>query len=157
MTFDHDERVLLGRIALAFALCFALGFEREVRGAPAGDRTYAMVGTASAAVTAVAFTQAPQAIAGVLTGIGFIGGGLVFRSGEGVVKGITSAATLFTVVAIGIVAGSGHGALAVGIAVLVLVDLELRNIPLLRRLDARRYVGMVRDDEEMPELPHHDA
>ena len=150
VTFDHSERVLLGRVVLAFALCFVLGFEREVRGAPAGDRTYAMVGTAAAAVTAVTIGQSPQAIAGVLTGVGFIGGGMVWRESEGMVKGITSAAALFTVVAIGVVAGSGHTALAIAVAAMVLVDLELRHVPLLKHLDARRYEGMVPDDDDMP-------
>jgi putative Mg2+ transporter-C (MgtC) family protein len=148
--FDHAEQVLLERIGLAFVLCFALGFEREVRGAPAGDRTYAMVGTASAAVTAVAFIQSPQAIAGVLTGVGFIGGGMVWQGSMGMIKGITSAATLFTVVAIGVVAGSGHSGLAIGVTALILLDLELRHIPVLKLLDARRYVGMLKDDDDMP-------
>ena len=148
--FGHAERLHVARVGLAFALSFILGFEREIRGAPAGDRTYAIVGTASAAVTAVAFSQSPQAIAGVLTGIGFIGGGLVFRGHAGMLKGVTSAATLFAVTAIGIVAGSGHTALAIAFTALMLVDLELRHLPLLRLLDARRYVGRVSDDDAMP-------
>jgi putative Mg2+ transporter-C (MgtC) family protein len=153
ITFDHAERTLLGHIGLAFALCFVLGFEREIRGAPAGDRTYAMVGTAAAAVTAVAFTQSPQTVAGLLTGVGFIGGGMVWREAKGMVTGITSAAALFTVVAIGVVAGSGHSALAIGVTALILVDLELRHVPVLKRLDARRYVGRVKDDDDMPGMP----
>lgn len=153
ITFDHAERTLLGHVALAFVLCFVLGFEREIRGAPAGDRTYAMVGTASAAVTAVAFLPSPQAVAGVLTGVGFIGGGMVWREAKGMVTGITSAAALFTVVAIGVVAGSGHSALAIGVTALVLLDLELRHVPVLKRLDARRYVGRVKDDDDMPGMP----
>ena len=153
ITFDHAERTLLWHVGLAFVLCFILGFEREIRGAPAGDRTYAMVGTASAAVTAVAFTQSPQAIAGVLTGVGFIGGGLVWREAKGVVTGITSAAALFTVVAVGVVAGSGHSALAIGVTAIVLVDLELRHVPVIKKLDARRYVGRFKDDDDMPGMP----
>ena len=139
-------RVVFGHIALAFALSFVIGFERELRGAAAGDRTYALVGTGAAAVTAVTIAPAPQAIAGIITGIGFIGAGLVFQGGEGMLKGITSAASIFAVAAIGIVAGSGHEWLAVGVAALVLVDLELRQLPLFKYLDARRYA---RDDDDM--------
>ena len=139
-------RAVFGDIALAFALSFVIGFERELRGAPAGDRTFALVGTGAAAVTVVAANNSPQAIAGVLTGIGFIGAGLVFRGGQGMLKGITSAATIFAVTAIGIVAGYGHEWLAVGVTALVLVDLELRHIPLLRYLDSRRYSL---DDDDM--------
>jgi putative Mg2+ transporter-C (MgtC) family protein len=141
---------LLGRVALAFALCFVIGFERELRGSPAGDRTYAMIGLAAAGVTAVTERISPQAIAGVLTGIGFVGGGLVFREGVKNIKGITSAATIVAVAGVGIVCGTGHPWLAIAITALVMIDLELRNIPLLRHLDARRYVGRARDDMAPP-------
>lgn len=145
LTWNHAERLMLEHIALAFALSFAIGFERGVRGTPAGDRTYALVGTGAAAVTAVTVVSSPQAIAGVVTGIGFIGAGLVFRGDEGMLKGMTSAATIFAVAAIGVVAGTGHSLLAIGVAALVLIDLELRQIPLLKNLDARRYA---RDDDD---------
>jgi len=140
--FTHD---VFTHILVAFALSFAIGFEREIRGAPAGDRTFALVGTGAAAITAVTFTSSPQAIAGVVTGIGFIGAGLVFRGQQGMLKGMTSAATIFAVAAIGIVAGYGHLLLASGVAALVLVDLELRQIPIIKYLDARRYE---RDDDD---------
>ena len=143
--WNATERTLLEHIALAFVLSFVIGFERELRGSPAGDRTYALVGTGAAAITAVTMTISPQAIAGVVTGIGFIGGGLVFRGDEGMLKGMTSAATIFAVAAIGIVAGIGHSWLAVGVTLLVLVDLELRQIPIVKHLDARRYA---RDDDD---------
>jgi putative Mg2+ transporter-C (MgtC) family protein len=148
--WTHEDRFLLEYTLLAYVLSFAIGFEREIRGAPAGDRTYALVGTGAAAVTAVTKGISPQAIAGVITGIGFIGGGIVFRGEEGMIKGITSAATIFAVACIGIVSGMGHGWLAVLIAILVLLDLEIRHLPVLRRLDARRYVGKVPDDDAMP-------
>jgi putative Mg2+ transporter-C (MgtC) family protein len=145
VTWNSSERLMFEHIALAFALSFVIGFERELRGTQAGDRTYALVGTGAAAVTAVTLLSSPQAIAGVLTGIGFIGAGLVFRGEGGMLKGITSAASIFAVAAIGIVAGSGHSLLAVGLAALVLIDLELRQIPVLKHLDARRYA---RDDDD---------
>jgi putative Mg2+ transporter-C (MgtC) family protein len=137
---------VFGHIALAFALSYVIGFEREIRGAPAGDRTYALVGTGAAAITTVTVGVSPQAIAGIVTGIGFIGAGLLFRGGEGMLTGMTSAATIFAVAAIGIVAGTDHNWLAVGVAAIVLIDLELRQLPLLRHLDARRYA---RDDDDM--------
>jgi putative Mg2+ transporter-C (MgtC) family protein len=133
-------------IALAFGLSFVIGFEREFRGAPAGDRTFALVGTGAAAVTAVTLVSSPQAIAGVITGIGFIGAGLVFRGDEGMLKGMTSAATIFAVAAIGVVAGTGRLLLATWVAAIVLIDLELRNIPVLKLLDSRRYA---RNDDDM--------
>ena len=146
----HHELVLLGRVALAFLISFAIGFEREIRGSAAGDRTYALIGTASAAVVAVTERVSPQAIAGVVTGIGFIGAGLVFREGQRNIRGMTSAATMFAVTGVGVVVGTGHWLLAIGLGVLILVDLELRNLPLLHRLDARRYAQGRRDDMAPP-------
>jgi putative Mg2+ transporter-C (MgtC) family protein len=148
--WSHDEAVLLWHVFLAFVLAFVIGFEREIRGAPAGDRTYSLVGTGAAAITAVTIGPAPQAIAGIVTGVGFIGAGFVIHSDMGMLRGITSAASIFAVAAIGIVAGAGHVWLAVGITAIVLTDLELRQIPMLRRLDSRRYAEHVRDDDAMP-------
>jgi putative Mg2+ transporter-C (MgtC) family protein len=136
---SHADVLLFYRIAVAAGLSFVLGFERELRGAPAGDRTYSLVGVAAAAVTAVTIKTSPQAVAGVLTGIGFVGGALVFREPSGSIKGVTSAATIFAVAGIGIVAGAGHITLAILVTAFVLVVLELRHIPMLRLLDARRY------------------
>jgi len=147
---SHTEVVDLGRVLLAFALSFAVGFERELRGSAAGDRTYALVGTGSAAITAVTLRLSPQAVAGAITGVGFIGAGLVFRQGVKDIRGITSAACIFAVAGLGVVAGAGHWALAVGVGALILIDLELRNIPILNRLDARRYGGRIRDDMAPP-------
>jgi putative Mg2+ transporter-C (MgtC) family protein len=146
---DQDLQFAV-RIVTTFGLSYVIGFERELRGAVAGDRTYALVGTAAAAMTAVTFASAPQAISGVITGIGFIGAGMILREGGGSLKGVTSAASVFAVTAVGVVAGSGHLLLAVLMALLVLLDLEIRHLPLLWRADARRYATAVRDDQEPP-------
>ena len=110
---SHQDLVLFGRVGLAFILCFAVGFERELRGSPAGDRTFSLVGTAAAAVSAVTVGPAPQAIGGVITGVGFIGAGFVLRSQHGMIRGMTSAAALFAATGVGVVAGTGHPWLAV--------------------------------------------
>jgi putative Mg2+ transporter-C (MgtC) family protein len=146
----HAEVDLLGRVLLAFAAAFVIGFERQLRGSPAGDRTYALVGTGAAAITAVTYRISPQAIGGVITGVGFIGAGLVFREGMRNIRGVTSAACVFAVAGLGVVAGTGHWLLCITLTVVILVDLELRNLPLLNRLDARRYGGRLRDDMAPP-------
>jgi len=84
----------LVRIAVGFALAYAFGIERQLRGAPAGARTFALVGASSAAITAVASGTSPQAVAGVVTGIGFIGGGVVFHGEGGLIRGVTTAASI---------------------------------------------------------------
>jgi len=58
---------LLVRVLVAFALTFVLGFERELRGSPAGDRTFSLIGTASAVLGNLAGAGSPNAIAGAVT------------------------------------------------------------------------------------------
>ena len=147
----HEDLVLFGRVGLAFLLCYAVGFERALRGAAAGDRTFSLVGTAAAAMTAVTVGPAPQAIGGVVTGVGFIGAGLVLRGGMGAVRGVTSAAAIFAATGIGVVAGTGHYWLAIFVALLTLLDLELRHMPVLNRLEAHRYADRMEQEPDDPE------
>ncbi len=143
------------RIVVGFGLAFAVGLERELRSSTAGDRTFSLVGGAAAAITAVLYPVSPQAIAGVVTGVGFIGAGVVVRREGGLIKGVTTASAVFAVSGIGIVVGTGHIWLGVLTAALVLLVLELRNIPLLRLLDGRRYQARLRADDESPGPLHH--
>jgi putative Mg2+ transporter-C (MgtC) family protein len=156
---SHHELVLIGHTGMAFVLCFAVGFERALRGSPAGDRTFALVGTAAAAVTAVTVGPAPQAIGGVVTGVGFIGAGLVLRGDHGMVRGMTTAAAIFAATGIGVVAGTGHLWLAAFVALLTVLDLELRSVPLLKLLDAHRYAGRMSNDpdDDPPPVPRDGA
>jgi putative Mg2+ transporter-C (MgtC) family protein len=137
---------LLVRILVGFALAYLFGFERQLRGSVAGDRTFAMVGAAAAAITSVAARSSPQAIAGVVTGIGFIGGGVVFRGQLGMVRGVTTAAAIFASAAVGIVVGYGHLLLAVVTTLLLLLTLEMQHIPFLRWLDATSYADRFAND-----------
>src|SRR5437016_46739 len=125
----------IAHLTLAFGLTYLLGFERDLRGSPAGDRTFSLIGVGSAIVAVLAKEgNAPNALAGVITGVGFIGAGVVFRPGFGglrdqraavmdTVKGVTTAATIFAAAAIGAAAGFGRLALACGGTALVLLAL----------------------------------
>jgi putative Mg2+ transporter-C (MgtC) family protein len=140
---------MLAHISTAFGLTYALGFERLLRGSVAGDRTFALVGTSAAAITAVAHTTSPQAIAGVVTGIGFIGAGVVFKGRTGSVHGVTTAATILAASAIGIVVGYGYLLLALLVTVLLLFLLEVPHFPLLKACDARTYLRFVSNDPDL--------
>jgi putative Mg2+ transporter-C (MgtC) family protein len=142
----HGDLGLLYRILLGFGLAYAFGFERQLRGSPAGDRTFALVGAASTAIRAVAGPTSPQTVAGVVTGIGFIGGGVVFHGAGGLVRGLTSAPAIFGVAAIGVVVGYGHDVLGVITAGVLLFSLEVPHHRYLRWLDARTYSHRFADD-----------
>jgi putative Mg2+ transporter-C (MgtC) family protein len=145
----HTDIHLLARVALACAVAFAFGFERQLRGSAAGNHTFLLIGGTAAAVTAVAGKTSPQAVAGILTGIGFIGAGLVFVHGA-TVRGLTSAATVFAVAGIGIVFGYGHLYLGLFVGALFLFMLEIQHMPLLRFLDASNYAARFANDKDGP-------
>jgi putative Mg2+ transporter-C (MgtC) family protein len=142
MTHSVDTATLLYRVLIAFGLTFALGYERELRGSPAGDRTFSLIGVAASLLGILVGAGSPNAIAGGVTGVGFIGGGIVFRRAVGndeLISGITTAATILATMAIGATAGVGLVAVAALATALVLVSLEGPHLPLLRSVDARRW------------------
>ena len=136
------QLTLLGRSAFAALLGFLIGLEREYRGKSAGDRTFALLSFAAAAITAIGVEMlgadgTSRVIQGVLTGVGFLGGGLIFRRGPGDVHGLTTAASSWAVTALGVIVGAGGYLVASLGTVIVLVILELNSIPLLRRIGVR--------------------
>ena len=139
---------LVYRILVGFGLAYLIGFERELRGSAAGDRTFALIGSASAVAAAVTGRSSPQALAGIITGVGFIGGGLILKGNDDAVRGVTTAATVFSTAAVGLVVGLGHLLIGAAVTALTLVVLELRFIPGLRLLDGRRYRGRVATDTD---------
>jgi putative Mg2+ transporter-C (MgtC) family protein len=145
----------LAHVTVGFVLTYLLGFERQLRGSAAGDRTFALIGTGSAIIGVLAESGAPNALAGAITGIGFIGAGLMFRqtisSHRQIVRGLTSAAGIFTASAIGAAAGQGHLALAGLGTALALLTMELRYSRWLQVFDASRWADRFRNDDPEPE------
>jgi len=102
------------RLLLAAFLGGIIGFQREKANKPAGLRTHILICLGSAlftVVSALGFTgnvDPSRIAAGVVTGIGFIGAGVIFRGMRGdKVMGITTAASIWVTAAIGIAAGAG--------------------------------------------------
>jgi putative Mg2+ transporter-C (MgtC) family protein len=145
----HTDIVI--RVAVAFGLTFVLGFEREIRGSAAGDRTFSLIGVGTAVIGVLSAQGAPNILTGAVTGVGFIGAGLLFRQTDhdiGVVHGITTAATILAAAGIGAVAGEGELTLAALATGLVLLALEIRYIPFVRVLDARRWSDRFKSDTD---------
>jgi putative Mg2+ transporter-C (MgtC) family protein len=145
------ELDLMIRVLVGWGLTFVLGFERAVRGAPAGDRTFSLVGAGTALIGTLSLS-APAVLGGAVTGIGFIGGGLLFRQAaqdREILHGVTTAASIFAAAAIGAAAGVGHIWLAVIATAVVFVSLEIRHLPLFRLVDARRWQPYFHHDDHV--------
>src|SRR5919204_427256 len=99
-----DQLTILGRSALAAALGIVIGLERETRGKAAGERTFALLSLGSAAFVSIGGflfpTSADRIVQGIAAGVGFLGGGVIFRREAGV-QGLTTAASAWAAAAIG--------------------------------------------------------
>jgi len=108
------------RLFVAAFLGWIIGLERETLGKNAGTRTFALV-CLGAALFAIADGGSPQLVA---VGIGFLGAGLImFKDGH--TDGLTTAASLWTSAALGVVVGQGYYGLGIFSALLVLMILFL--------------------------------
>jgi putative Mg2+ transporter-C (MgtC) family protein len=136
---NHDDLVIIGRVAGALAFGAMIGFERTFHGRPAGFRTHALVCIASAILMIVTVYQdqwmtllAHDAIRtdptrmaqGIMTGIGFLGAGVIFKEGL-TVRGLTTAASIWVTAAIGILVGIGFWLAAIVGAAATLIVLGL--------------------------------
>jgi putative Mg2+ transporter-C (MgtC) family protein len=125
------------RLILAAALGLAVGFEREIHGHPAGLRTHMLVAAGSGLFTvlsAYGFEGVSGSIPGtaaidptriaaqVVSGIGFLGAGAILKDGV-VIRGLTTAASLWATSAIGMAAGAGEYILGVVATATVLISL----------------------------------
>ena len=144
-----DQLEILGRLVLAGFLGGFIGLERELRGYPAGIRTLALVAVGSALFTDVSGLMGgdDRVAAQIVTGIGFIGAGVIFREGY-TVRGITTAATIWSAAAVGMAVGIELYVVGVLGAIFVFLVLEAR--PLTRRIDdfLRRVGGELREEDD---------
>ena len=131
-----SETDLLLRVLLAALLGGAIGFDREVRQKPAGMRTHMLVAVGAALFYAAGVLILGEASgtdfagdvlrvpAAIVTGVGFLGAGAILREGDRV-TGLTTAAGIWVVAAIGLLAAAGFYILAIGGTVLVLLIVNI--------------------------------
>ena len=146
---DSDQLWILARVAAAMALGGVLGIERELGRHAAGLRTHMMIAGAAALIVGLGdlvaqhFAQAQyrellrvdpgRLIEAVVAAVGFVGAGAILRArGDQQVQGLTTASSLLMAAAIGIAAGLGHYALALGASLLCVLVLAV-----FRRVEAR--------------------
>ncbi len=151
------EWELVARLVLAAFLGMLIGLERELAGQPAGERTHALAALGSAAFALIsleAFPEGDQArvAAGVVTGLGFLGAGMILQR-EDIVLGLTTAAGIWTVGAIGLAIGAGQYVLGLTAAALVGVILALER---LFRIDERLARRRAAQESESAHRPGHE-
>ena len=129
-----DWLVVIERLSVAFVFGGLVGVEREIRNQPAGFRTHAILSIGSALIMLISIhgsllygpkTSDPMRVAAqVVSGIGFLGAGAILRIGVSI-KGLTTAASLWTTAAIGLACGAGFYWAALLTTLLVLFSLFL--------------------------------
>jgi putative Mg2+ transporter-C (MgtC) family protein len=172
--WSEDIGGLLLPLGLAVVMGLTIGIERSIRGRPAGLRTYLLVCVSFAVIALLSeshylaadasrFRPDPARLAaGGLTGIGFLGAGVIVRS-RYTVYGLTTAAGIWTVAVIGLTLGSRNYDLAVVLYVLAMVSLGLLRYvePVLPRQIFRQIVlrmhgeGMSAEESRQFFAKHH--
>jgi putative Mg2+ transporter-C (MgtC) family protein len=151
LSLDTELNLAL-RLTVGLALGAVIGFERELHRQPAGFRTHSLVALGAALFTIVSafgFTGPlvdPTRIAAqIVSGIGFIGAGTILQY-RGHIRGLTTAASLWAVAAIGMAAGAGMFVMAGTGTVLILIVLSV-----LDRIEAiaRRWLSLPPDQYDV--------
>ncbi|MEM7826893.1 MAG: MgtC/SapB family protein [Candidatus Aenigmatarchaeota archaeon] len=118
------------RLLLSVIFGIIIGFEREIAHKPAGLRTYALISLGSCLFTLISIYYFPfdpaRIIAGMVGGIGFIGAGIMIAS-KNRIRGITTAASLWCITAVGISVGVGAYALSFTTTIIIFILLQLKK------------------------------
>ena len=132
---DYNEILL--RLVLAIVFGGLIGLEREIVHRPAGVRTHMLVSLGSALFVLIALESIPagidKIIAGIATGIGFLGAGTIFKAKDEV-HGLTTAASVWAVAAVGLAIGLGYYLMTIIAVILILIVLQLNKIEFFKRL-----------------------
>lgn len=149
MTINWLDMLL--RLVCTAILSIAVGYSREKLQKPAGIRTHLLVALGSACVMLVSIEMFikyhglapnidPGRIAGqVITGIGFIGAGTIIRGEGGLVKGLTTAASVWAVAGIGLACGAGFYLLALMVTAVIMLTLFMVNVSLVKAKTKHKY------------------
>ncbi len=123
-----EELEMILRVLLAGALGAVIGFQRTRAHKPAGIRTHSLIAIGAALFTVASALGFPEAdptriAAGIVTGVGFLGAGAIIRREGGLIGGLTTAASIWVVAALGLAAGMGLYVIAAAVGGIVMVVL----------------------------------
>ena len=134
---SSSDVLILVRVAVAAVLGMVVGLERMAVGAPVRARTLALVTMTTTMLMAVADEaygeESSRVVQGLVTGMGFLGAGIIMHSSAGEVRGLTTAATLWAMGAVGIIIGSGRVLLGVLLTGLIVAFIVLSDSALVAR------------------------
>jgi putative Mg2+ transporter-C (MgtC) family protein len=145
--FTRTTLVEIWLLLATFVLCSLIGAERQVRQKVAGYRTHVLVGLGSCTFTLISAygfsaalppggTMDPARIAAqIVSGIGFLGAGVIFK-GRNVVRGLTTAASIWVAAAVGMACGAGMLSLALSLTAFHLITLYVVS-PAVRRIPTK--------------------
>jgi putative Mg2+ transporter-C (MgtC) family protein len=160
--FRSIDAITIVRVSLAFLLGGVVGFERESVQRPAGLRTHMLVAAGCACFTVASVygfegmgtVRDPARLAAqILTGIGFLGAGTIFRTGS-TVRGLTTASSIWVTASIGVVAGLGMFWLAMFTTLLTWFTLRvLKGAEVRRRTSSSMGGPSISAREEEDDLP----
>ena len=126
----HNEDII--KLLISAGTGALIGFEREYNSKSAGLRTMVLIciGSTLFTIISIKLGNDPSRIAAnIVTGIGFIGGGIIFKGGStGQISGITTAATVWVTAALGMCVGFGNGLYSTGFIAMVLVLFTLYSL-----------------------------
>lgn len=147
---DLTVLAFLSRLGVAALIGIAIGFERQWRQRAAGLHTSSLVSVGSALFalldSELSSPDTTRIVAGVVTGVGFIAGGVIFRSGVNV-TGLNTAATMWATAAVGAMAGLGFAApAAAGAVAIIFLNFFLQ--PLANAIDSRTQQRLARRENE---------
>jgi len=153
-----SELEILGRLMLAAFLGFLIGLERELAGQPAGERTHALTSLGAATFALLSVNAFPgsdpaRVAAGVVTGLGFLGAGMILQGRGREVHGLTTAAGIWAVGGVGLAIGAGM--YLVGIVSAVLVGFILASERVLKthkRMARWRLKSAMNDPAELSSI-----
>ena len=142
MSFDFTLMLAaLARMALALVLTLPIARERELHDTSAGLRTFPIVALGSCGLVLLATSEFPPGsvavmyvIQGLVTGVGFIGGGAIIKANDRV-RGTATAASIWATAAIGASVGLGHAEIAVVLAAFTFLTLNI-----VSRMEAKHMI-----------------
>lgn len=136
------DLIIVGRAAVAALLGLLIGWERQVAGSEIKARTIALAALTAASLTALGHeifaAGADRIVQGIVTGIGFLGAGVIIHGTSGEVRGLTTAASMWAMTGVGVAIGSGHAMLGVLLGLLVYIIIAVGEWPVLMLLRRRR-------------------